>query len=80
MPAKFNAKKMKEIRKRKKLTQECLAERADMSDRQLRAMENGKCSNPYFSTVYRISQALEIPMEDLAVTSEEEESGGDSIS
>lgn len=45
------------------LTQEQLAEKADMSDRYLRSLESGK-STPSAVILYNLSRALEKQMED----------------
>lgn len=65
MSAKFNAERLKALRKEKHITQESLAARANLTDRYLRDLESGRKDNPSASLVCRISTALEIPMDEL---------------
>lgn len=64
MQAELNRKKLKEIREENNLTQEQLAELSDISDRHLRNLETVS-TNPSAKVLYRISRALDVPMDDL---------------
>ena len=52
------------LRKEKGLTMEKLAELADIDYRQIAYIEKGE-TNVTISTIYALSNALELPMEDL---------------
>ena len=60
---KIDTAKLKKARIEMKLTQEQLAEKADMSDRYLRSLESGR-SNPSALLLYNISKALDKQMEE----------------
>lgn len=51
-------------RREKALTQEKLAEQSGLSDQYIRSLEN-EAAQPSASVLYRISQALGMPMQDL---------------
>lgn len=65
MPAKFNAEKFRDMRKKKNLTQERLAEQANSTDRYIRDLESGRKNNPSASLLHQMSKALEVSMDDL---------------
>ena len=69
----FDGKKFKEERKRRKLSQIRLAEEAETTERYLRELENGRMDNPSAAVVYRLSIALDLPMEELMAEAEEAE-------
>ena len=69
----FDGKKFKAARKRRKLSQILLAERADTTERYLRELENGRMDNPSAAMLYRLSVVLEIPMEEFMSETEETE-------
>lgn len=73
MLVKLNAQKLKAFRKERKLTQECLAERANASCRYIQALEHGENDNPSASLVCRVSLALDVRMEELMAIMEEDE-------
>ncbi len=56
--------KLRKARKEMNLTQEQLAEKADISDRHLRSMESGAADDPSAILLYNISKALGKPMEE----------------
>lgn len=72
MHAKFSADKFRRARTGKNLTQECLAEKAGCSVRYVRALENGRKSNPSASLLCRLSLALGVPMDALMDVSGED--------
>lgn len=53
--------RIKEIRKRKKLTQKEVAQRCGMADSAIRKYESGTIT-PKFETMDRIAEALEVPV------------------
>ena len=63
----LNQKKLRDRRREKALTQEKLAERSGLSDRYIRSLEN-ETAQPSADVLYRISRALEVPMDDLMTT------------
>jgi len=63
----LDPKKLKELREQNKLTQEQLADLLNISDRHLRNLES-TCVTPTSDTLHRISQAFNIPMDDLITT------------
>lgn len=65
MLAKFDAKKLRDMRKGNNWTQAFLAEKSDSTDRYIRDLESGRKSNPSASLLYRISTALGVQMDDL---------------
>ena len=65
MEARFNASYFKSQRKRKNISQSSLADMADTSERYIRDLEKGKKTNPSASLLFRLSMAMEIPMENL---------------
>lgn len=71
MATSLNSRKLRAIRRGKKMTQEQLAERAGLSDRHIRAMEKNNI-DPYASTLYNICRALEVPMDELITTAEDQ--------
>ena len=74
MIVKFNGKKLKSIRKQRKqrkLSQEKLAEKADLGDRYIRALESGEKRNPSAVLLFRVSIVLEVPMEELMESEKE---------
>ena len=71
---KIDNEKLRKVRKEMNLTQEQLAEKADLSDRYLRSMERGKAQEPSAIILYNISQALGMPMEEFF---KEESEGND---
>lgn len=58
------AKRLKEIRAEKGISQEELAYRADMTLSQIARIETVKI-NPTVSTIFKIARALEVPLSDL---------------
>lgn len=60
---KIDNKKLRKVRKEMRLTQEQLAEKADLSDRHLRSLESGE-SVPSAVLLYSISKALDKNMEE----------------
>ena len=72
MVVKLNRRKLRALRKAKAFTQEQLAEAVDISDRHMRTLES-RAVDTSVSILYKISRALETPMEELMdVLSEEE--------
>lgn len=55
---------VRKLRKDKGLTMEKLAELADIDYRQVAYIEKGE-TNPTLSTIYTLSKALEIPLDEL---------------
>lgn len=70
MQVELNRKKLKEIRELNNLTQEQLAEMSNISDRHLRNLETVS-TNPSATVLCRISQALDVPMEELMTVRKE---------
>ena len=64
MVVKLNRRKIRALRKAKAFTQEQLAEAIDISDRHIRTLES-KAVDTRVSILYKISRALETPMEEL---------------
>ena len=71
----FNYEKLRAKRRELALTQEKLAESSGLSDRHIRSMEHGSVDNPSAASLYRISKALDITMDELM-----QESDGKSFS
>ena len=67
----LNRNKLRARRKEKDLTQEKLAEESGLSDRYIRSLES-ETAQPSVSALYRLSQALEVPMDELMITIIEE--------
>ena len=65
MPAEFSGEKLRDARRRKNITQEVLAEKADLGDRYIRDLESGRMRNPSAVLVCQMSQALDIQMDEL---------------
>lgn len=65
MSVKLNGEKLKKLREERNITQEALAELAEMGDRYVRDLESGRKSNPSAALLYRISDALGVSMEEL---------------
>lgn len=63
--ASFNYKILRAKRRELALTQEKLAESSGLSDRHIRSMERGSVDNPSAASLYRISKALDITMDEL---------------
>lgn len=63
MSVAFSGKKLKAIREAKHITQETLAQMADMGDRYIRELESGRKNNPSAALLFRVSDALQVPME-----------------
>ena len=59
----FDHEKLKRLRKENHLTQEQLAEMAEISDRYLRAMESNRAV-PSCTVLFQISRALNTTMDD----------------
>jgi transcriptional regulator with XRE-family HTH domain len=57
--------KIQKIRNDKKLTQEELAKKADISYTTLIKIEQGKVENPTIKTLKKIASALEVSVDDL---------------
>ena len=70
----LNRKKLRAKRREKELTQEKLAEESGLSDRYIRCLES-ESAQPSASALYRLSRALEVPMDELitAILEEHEE-------
>lgn len=64
--------KLRALRKEKDLTQEQLAEHSGISDRHMRSLET-KAVNPSASVLYRISRALDSPMDEFMMILDEKE-------
>lgn len=60
------AKKIRELRLKKKLSQERLARLADVSFNTIVKIEAGESKNPTFLTMAGIAKALEISLDNLA--------------
>lgn len=60
----LNRNKLRARRKEKELTQEKLAEESGLSDRYIRSLES-ETAQPSASALYRLSRALEVPMDEL---------------
>lgn len=56
---------LKAYREKKKLSMLKLAERANLSDRIISFIENGKIKNPKLSTLTALAKALEVTLEEL---------------
>ncbi len=69
----FDAEKLRTERTKQKLTQSDLAELAGTSERYERALETGTKTNPSAAVVFRLSEALNITMNDLMITGEGED-------
>lgn len=67
----FNAGYLRTLRKKAGLTQAQLAERSELSERQIRQLEGGKVTQPFADTLFRISRILGVNMEDLLELKEE---------
>ena len=67
----LNRNKLRARRTEKALTQEKLAEESGLSDRYIRSLES-ETAQPSASALYRLSQALEVPMDELMITIIEE--------
>lgn len=70
MTATLNWKKLRARRREKALTQEKLAEQSGLSDRYIRSLES-EAAQPSASVLFRISRALEVPMDELMTAIEE---------
>jgi transcriptional regulator with XRE-family HTH domain len=57
---------IKKLRNRKKLSQDKLARLADIPYNTLVKIESGKSNNPTFDTLLKLSDALEISIDELA--------------
>ena len=64
----LDGRKLRQARKSRHLTQETLAERAEISDRYLRSMESGKKDNPSLSVTIKLCSVLNIAVEELVIT------------
>lgn len=73
MLVKFDGGKFLATRKAKNLSQAKVAATADTTVRYVRDMEKGKKNNPSAAMVYRLSAALEVPMEALMTVQQEGE-------
>ena len=73
MKNKYLAEKLKDIRKRKGLSQEALAENSKLSLRTIQRLENNE-TEPTAHTLRRISDTLNIDQEELTVREKEEDS------
>lgn len=64
--------KLSELRRERRLTQEQLAERANISARQVTNLEGARVGDPKLSTLSNIAAALDIPLTEFitAVTPE----------
>ena len=71
----LNRNKLRARRREKRLTQEELAEESGLSDRYIRSLES-ETAQPSASALYRLSIALEVPMDELitAILDEGDES------
>ena len=56
--------RVRQLRKAGGMTQDMLAEKIEISPRNLSDIENGKV-NPYYSTIYSIAKAIGITMSEL---------------
>ena len=68
----FQYERLKAARQKKNMTQEELAERCGSSDRYIRDLEKGRKVNPSADLVCQIASALDITMETLFATGQEE--------
>ena len=59
--------KIKQVRKEKGITQEALAEKLGTKGAAIRRLENSPDSNPKLSTLKRIADALDVPLQDLMI-------------
>jgi transcriptional regulator with XRE-family HTH domain len=59
-------KNLAKLRKERKLTQEGLARKADISYHTLIKLESGGIKNPKIGTVIKLAEALEVSMDRLA--------------
>lgn len=66
--------KLRALRKKKAFTQEQLAEHSGISDRYMRSLES-KAVNLSASVLYRLSQALDTPMDDFMMILDDEGTG-----
>lgn len=57
---------IKKLRKQKKLSQDKLARIADIPYNTLVKIESGKSNNPTFETLLKLSDALEVSIDELA--------------
>lgn len=57
--------KIREVRKEKKLTQEKLAELADVDPKSIIQLESGKRENPTVGTLTKVAKALKISLNEL---------------
>lgn len=73
MLVRFDSKKFLAARKKKDYTQAQIAAEADTTIRYVRDMEKGRKTNPSAAMVYRLSAALEVPMEALMTEQKEGE-------
>lgn len=62
----LDCKMLKKIREDNELTQEQLAEKANISDRHIRNLET-VATNPSAAVLCSISQALDVPMDELLI-------------
>lgn len=73
MLVKFSGRRLREERRGQKRSQDWLAEQADTSIRYIRDLEKGVKSNPSAELLYRLSNALDLEMEDLMTVRKGEE-------
>ncbi len=59
------AKKVKDLREEKSLSQEKVARLADVSNNTIVNIEAGKQKNPTIDTLKKVAQALDVPIEKL---------------
>ena len=71
MKVELNRTKLRELRKKNKLTQEQFAEMVEISDRHLRNLET-VCTDSSATLLCRISLALDISMDDLMTVDKEQ--------
>jgi transcriptional regulator with XRE-family HTH domain len=57
--------KIRELRRKKGLTQERLAELAKVDPKTIIEIENGNRKNPTFKTINKIANILQIPLKDI---------------
>ncbi len=72
MMVRFNAKKLQTERKHRALTQAILADKAEISERYVRALEAQSHTNPSAALVFRLSKVLDLTMDDLMTYRQEE--------
>lgn len=65
-------KRIKSLRREKFLTQEVLAEKADLNPKYLSSLELGK-ENPTLDTLIKLSKALKVELSDIFVLEHEQE-------